>query len=167
MPNIPVPHPPPDPASGIHRSVPFVYVADIDRSLAFYSLLGFRAREVMRDPDGRPNWAWAETAPGGSRGVVAQIMFSRTWRPIFPDDQDIFFYMYTLDLQRLRQHLLANNILDGGSPTNWETPEGTPRATNTLFAIHHPPYMPAGEFRLHDPDGYCILIGELDEPTHE
>ena len=62
----------------VHRSVPFIYVADVERSLAFYALLGFEAREIMRDhpePDpaagaarpGRANWAWAQTPPGGSR----------------------------------------------------------------------------------------------------
>ncbi len=150
----------------VHRCVPFVYVADIETSLAFYALLGFEAREIMRDPDGRPNWAWAETRQGGSRGSLAQLMFSRSWRPIVPDHQDIFFYMYTLDLLALRQHLLAHGVRDGGGPTDWETPKGSPRAANTLFAIHHPAYMPSGEFRIHDPDAYCILLGQLDEPFH-
>ncbi len=151
---------------GVHRCVPFVYVADIEATLGFYALLGFESCEVLRDPDGRANWAWAQTPPGGSCGVVAQIMFSRTWRPIVPAQQDMFFYMYTLDLRGLRSHLLAHGVRDGGGATAWDLPEGAPRAARTLFAIHHPPYMPAGEFRLHDPDGYCILVGELDEPVH-
>ncbi len=150
----------------IHRSVPFIYVSDIDATLAFYALLGFECREIMRDPDGRPNWAWAQTKPGGSRASVAQLMFSRTWRPIVPAHQDIFLYMYTLDLAGLRQHLLHNAVRDGGGATAWDLPPGSPRLARTLFAIHHPPYMPAGEFRLHDPDAYCILIGQLDEPVH-
>ncbi len=153
--------------AAVHRLVPFVYVAGIESTLAFYSLLGFAAREILRDADGRPNWAWVETRPGGTRGVVAQLMFSRTWRPIVPGQQDIFFYMYTLDLSALRRRLLSNGVNDGGGPTAWDLPEGTPRAARTLFAIHHPPYMPAGEMRVHDPDGYCILIGQLDEPIHE
>lgn len=151
----------------VHRSVPFVYVADIETTLTFYALLGFETCEIMRDPDGRPNWAWVQTGPGGSRGVVAQLMFSRTWRPIVPGNQDMFLYMYTLNLQSLRRHLLAHGVRDGGGPTDWETPERGPRLTNALFAIHHPPYMPAGEFRIHDPDGYCILVGQLDEPIHD
>ena len=151
----------------VHRVVPFVYVTDIETTLRFYALLGVEMRSILRDPDGRSNWAWAETKPGGSRDIIAQLMFSRTWRPIVPGNQDMFFYMYTLDLLALRRHLLVNGVRDGGGPTDWETPEGASRATSTLFAIHHPSYMPAGEFRIHDPDGYCILVGQLDEPIHE
>ena len=158
---------PNDDQARVHRVVPFVYVADIEATLRFYALLGFEMRSILRDQDGRASWAWAETKRGGSRGVVAQLMFSRTWRPIVPGNQDMFFYMYTLDLHALRRHLLAHGVRDGGGPTDWETPEGAARATSTLFAIQHPPYMPAGEFRLHDPDGYCILVGQLDEPIHE
>ncbi|MCC6968685.1 MAG: hypothetical protein IT434_00550 [Phycisphaerales bacterium] len=150
----------------VHRSVPFIYVADIDATCAFYALLGFETLEILRDADGRPNWAWAQTKSGGSRSVVAQLMFSRTWRPILPGNQDIFLYMYSLDLPGLRRHLLDAGVRDGGDATAWDLPAGSPRAARTLFAIHHPPYMPAGEFRLHDPDGYCILVGELDEPVH-
>lgn len=150
----------------IHRLVPFVYVTDINATLAFYALLGFAVREILRDADGGPNWAWAETRPGGTRGVVAQLMFSRTWRPIVPGRQDIFFYMYTLDLSALRRRLLSEGVNDGGGANAWDVPEEVPRATRTLFAIHYPPYMPAGEMRVHDPDGYCILVGQLDEPIH-
>jgi hypothetical protein len=31
--------------------------------------------------------------------------------------------------------------------------------------IEHPFYMPAGEFRTADPDGYVLLIGQLDAPA--
>jgi hypothetical protein len=30
-------------------------------------------------------------------------------------------------------------------------------------AIEHPFYMPSGEFRLFDPDGYVLLVGQLDK----
>ena len=29
-------------------------------------------------------------------------------------------------------------------------------------AVEHPFYMPAGEIRLEDPDGYVLLVGQLD-----
>lgn len=145
-----------------HRLVPFVYVADVRTSLEFYGLLGFVTRSTLRDNDGRVNWAWAET-PGPRK---AQLMFSRTWRPIVPGHQDIFFYVYTLNLRTLRDHLLAHGVQDGGPAHASEPAAGEPPRTRTLFAVHHPPYMPQGEFRLHDPDGYCLLIGQLDEPVH-
>lgn len=32
----------------------------------------------------------------------------------------------------------------------------------TVSLITHPPYMPEGEFRIDDPDGYCLLVGQSD-----
>jgi hypothetical protein len=29
--------------------------------------------------------------------------------------------------------------------------------------FQHPFYMPAGEFRAIDPDGYVLLVGQLDD----
>jgi hypothetical protein len=29
--------------------------------------------------------------------------------------------------------------------------------------IHHPHYMPAGEIRVVDPDGYVLLVGQLGD----
>lgn len=165
--------PGPDPAvsaaacpSPAHRLVPFVYVADVEATLAFYALLGFACRSILRDADGRASWAWAETTAAALHRGRAQVMFSRAWRPIVPGNQDIFFYLHTLNLKFLREHLLANGVRDGGGPTAWETAPGVERATRTLFGIHHPVYMPGGEFRVHDPDGYCLMIGQLDEPVH-
>jgi hypothetical protein len=31
--------------------------------------------------------------------------------------------------------------------------------------ITRPFYMPAGEFRLEDPDGYVLLVGQLDDAS--
>jgi len=31
-----------------------------------------------------------------------------------------------------------------------------------VSAITHPAYMPKGEVRVDDPDGYCLLIGQVD-----
>ena len=32
-----------------------------------------------------------------------------------------------------------------------------------IFSLTRPFYMPNGEVRVHDPDGYCLLIGQLSE----
>lgn len=29
-----------------------------------------------------------------------------------------------------------------------------------VFGLVHPKYMPAGEFHIHDPDGYSVLVGQ-------
>ena len=31
--------------------------------------------------------------------------------------------------------------------------------------ISYPSYMPEGEFRIDDPDGYCLLVGQSDEAS--
>ena len=152
--------------SPAHRLVPFMYVADVEATLAFYALLGFECRSILRDKDGCANWAWAETTSAALHRGRAQVMFSRTGRPIVPGNQDIFFYLHSLNLKFLREHLLASGVKDGGAATVWEVPGGVERARRTLFGIQYPVYMPGGEFRVHDPDGYCVLIGQLDEPVH-
>jgi hypothetical protein len=32
----------------------------------------------------------------------------------------------------------------------------------TVSEVTYPPYMPKGEVRVDDPDGYCLLIGQED-----
>jgi hypothetical protein len=54
---------------------------------------------------------------------------------------------------------LAGGLRDAGTYTGAATPSDGPR---TVFAISHPSHMPAGELRIADPDGYVILIGQLN-----
>jgi hypothetical protein len=72
--------------------------------------------------------------------------------------QGVLFYLYCDDVAALRVHLLACGVRDAGKlggPMKAE-PKGV------LFEITHPEYMPAGELRVHDPDGYCLLIGQRE-----
>ncbi len=66
--------------------------------------------------------------------------------------------MYIDDLRALRRHLLAGGIRDGGHYPGQHRPGDGPR---TVFEIAPRDYMPAGEMRIVDPDGYIILIGQL------
>ena len=63
--------------------------------------------------------------------------------PIVPSDQAVLFYCWT--------------PTPGSCMTNWQLPA-------SRGAIEHPFYMPAGEFRTFDPDGYVLLIGQLGTP---
>ncbi len=65
--------------------------------------------------------------------------------------------MWSADLAALRAHLLASGVSDGGAFCGAPGPRPVRRV---VFTITHPGYSPGGEFRLHDPDGYCILIGQ-------
>ena len=66
--------------------------------------------------------------------------------PIDPAGQGVLFYLYSHDLPALRQQLLANGI-DAG-----EIEDGTPG--------------PSEQMQLTDPDGYVLMIAQIDEePT--
>jgi hypothetical protein len=141
----------PAPGVAVHRFIPMVHVQDVDASLAFYALLGFAPVSVLRDPAGRSFWARA-----ASRG--AEIMFSRASGPIDPTVQAVLFYMYSENVASLRTHLLASGLAEGGRYAGQAGPNDGRRV---VFETAHPSYMPAGEFRVADPDGYCILVGQI------
>lgn len=130
-----------DPISGL---VPMIHVEDIDRSAAFYRLLGF-AIGNHKPREGPTHWAWlyAPGAPEWRRGP--NLMIARTDRPSNPGAQDVLFYLYAADLPALRTMLVANGINAG--------------------AICYPEYLPQGEFGLKDPDGYTVMIAQAGAET--
>ena len=121
-----------------------IHVADVERSATFYRLLGFEIGN--REPKtGRPRWAWlyAPGAPDWRRG--ANLMLAQTGRALQPDVQDVLFYLYASDLVALRDNLLRDGLTPG--------------------EITHPEYLPKGEFRLQDPDGYRLMIAQSSDDT--
>lgn len=135
----------------VNRLVPFVHVADVGASLEFYSLLGFAAGHVLRGGDGRAFWAM-------SHSDKAEIMFAQADGPVDPAMQAVLFYMYSADVRGLRRELLERGLHDGGVFDGKAGPNGGRRV---VFEVSTPHYMPAGELRIADPDGYCILVGQL------
>ena len=113
--------------------IPYVHVANLKRSIAFYTLLGFTLVDT-HDFEGAT--VWAHLANETSR-----LFLMLADAPIDPQAQAVLFYLWTTDVGELRRHLLDNHIPVG--------------------PIGHPPYMPAGEIRLEDPDHYVLLIGQL------
>jgi catechol 2,3-dioxygenase-like lactoylglutathione lyase family enzyme len=114
--------------------IPFVQVADVNRSIAFYELLGFAVTDTYAH-DGELDFAALE---GGS----ARTMLVRAGGPIDPRQQKVRFYLYTEDLDALRSHLIGNGISAG------PIVDGTPG--------------PRREMTVRDPDGYCLMIAEID-----
>ncbi len=135
----------------VNRLVPFVHVADVQASLAFYALLGFTPQSIMKDPGGCAVWALAQSGTG-------EIMFALASGPVDASQQAVLFYMYSENVGALRRHLLATGVRDGGNYSGAASPSDGPRM---VFEVAHPHYMPAGEIRVADPDGYCILVGQL------
>lgn len=124
-------------------STPLLHVADVERSLRFYSLLGFQTVDVEFNDD---ILIWARShCEGGA------VMFLRTDEDEREPSRDvhdrILLYLYTEDLPAFRSQLIATGI-DTGS-------------------INYPPYMPSGEICLSDPDGYVVLIGHWSDREHE
>ena len=127
---------PPSPVTGL---VPFAHVADVGRSVAFYRLLGFEVNDTFA-PDGTLHWAWLESEK-------AALMVARADAPIEPREQAVLFYLYAHDLAGLRDHLVAHGVTPGPG----EIIDGSPG--------------PRQEMRVTDPDGYCLMIAQIDDET--
>ena len=110
-------------------STPMLHATDIERSLAFYELLGL----VTVDTDGGKPLGWARAhCEGGA------LMFLRAEHPVDPAVQGVMLYMYSPDLLALHAELQRSGV---AAPP-----------------ISYPGYMPSGEMQLRDPDGYSVIV---------
>jgi hypothetical protein len=112
------------------------HAQDVQRSADFYRLLGMEVRGSLHDPFG--GLRWADLAFGNAR-----LMLARASGPIVAGDQAVLFYFYSQNLVGLREQLIAKSV--------------------TVSEITYPDYMPEGEMRLEDPDGYVLLVGQSDQ----
>lgn len=124
--------------------VPMLHVADIDSSVAFYRLLGFEIGNRV-PPTGPMEWAWlyAPDAADWKRGP--NLMVARSERPLDSEAQEVLFYLYAADMAGLRGRLVAAGI--------------------TATEVDYPEYLPEGEFRVTDPDGYTLMIAQAGKDT--
>lgn len=129
------------------------HVVDVEMSVRFYEKLGFTANERFTHA-GVTNWA--SLSSGG-----AMLMLARASGPVVPEDQAILFYLYCDDLQGLRTHLLSLGVINAGAFTGCANEVTANKGRSVLYDITRPHYMPAGEMRVADPDGYCLLVGQL------
>jgi catechol 2,3-dioxygenase-like lactoylglutathione lyase family enzyme len=119
----------------VFGSIPLARVADVQRSVDFYRLLGMEVRGSLRNSSGELQWVSLACEH-------AELMFSRASEPVIPSQQAVLFYLYSPDLIALREHLIANGV--------------------NVSEITHPEYMTKGEICLEDPDGYVLLIGQAE-----
>ncbi|PYQ35500.1 MAG: hypothetical protein DMF55_07240 [Acidobacteria bacterium] len=112
--------------------VPFAHVSSVPRSILFYRKLGFEVGNTFV-PSGEtePAWAWLESDR-------AQLMLARASAPVLADQQAVLFYVYVDDVAAARSALAEAGVSVG--------------------EIERPFYAPRGEFRVHDPDGYVLMI---------
>jgi catechol 2,3-dioxygenase-like lactoylglutathione lyase family enzyme len=119
----------------IDSLIAYAHVEDVDRSVAFYRRLGLEV-ENTHAPEGRLAWAFM------TRGD-AKLMLALADGPIDAGGQAVLFYCWTRDVRALHDELTAAGLEVG--------------------PVTHPFYMPAGELRVEDPDGYVVLVGQLGE----
>ena len=125
---------PSPPEQRVNRLVPFVHVEDVERSVAFYYHLGFIVESVYKYK-GRPVWA-------ALRSEEAELMVSTDGESVDPAGQGVLFSLYSSNLAALREQLLADGIDVG------EIADGTPG--------------PRQEMRLTDPDGYVLMVAQVE-----
>lgn len=114
--------------------VAFAHVADVERSIRFYADLGFRvANSVVPKGSEKPTWAWLQSGE-------ASLMIAQASGPIDAQQQAVLFYLYYENIAQTRAALLALGHRPG--------------------EIGYPFYMPGGECRLHDPDGYVLMLAQ-------
>jgi catechol 2,3-dioxygenase-like lactoylglutathione lyase family enzyme/ketosteroid isomerase-like protein len=121
-------------ADAAHRPeglIPFVHVADIERSIAFYETLGFEVADT-HSHEGRRDWA-------AMRAGRAELMLAQG-HPVDAAAQGVLFYLYSPDLAALRETLV--------------------RAGVAVTAIGDGSPGPREEMRVVDPDGYCLMIAQ-------
>jgi catechol 2,3-dioxygenase-like lactoylglutathione lyase family enzyme len=116
----------------VEALVPLAHVRDVERSIAFYTRLGFEVGNTHVPEGARaPVWAWL-------RRGRAQLMLGQAGEPVEPERQAVLFYLYCADVEGFRAALLQAGLEAG--------------------EIKHPFWAPRGEFRLEDPDGYVLMI---------
>jgi hypothetical protein len=115
--------------------VAFAHVADVARSIRFYSDLGFRvASQVVPDGRSTPSWAWLESEK-------ASLMVGLASGKIEASRQAVLFYLYYDDIRQTHAALVELGHRPG--------------------KIEYPFYMPGGECRLIDPDGYVLMLAQI------
>jgi catechol 2,3-dioxygenase-like lactoylglutathione lyase family enzyme len=131
-------------AAPVSALVPMLHVADVERSVEFYRLLGFEVGNYV-PPIGIKEWVWlyAPRVADWKRGP--NLMLTRSRCAIDGQAQEALFYFYARDLGSLHSTLVANGV--------------------AATEITYPEYLPAGEFRIEDPDGYTLMIAQSAADT--
>lgn len=125
--------------------IAMIFVSDIDRSAAFYRLLGFEIGNYVPRGAERKEWAWLYSPAAGDwkRGPNLMLTATETRRSGKPDG--VLLYLYAADLPLLRGKLLGAGLRPGD--------------------IKYPDYLPDGEMCLEDPDGYTLMIAQSTDET--
>lgn len=133
-----------DPYVPIDALIAYAHVADVHRSADFYRLLGLEV-ESSHEVEGTLVWALLVGAGERPGQTGARLMLAQASGPVDAAAQAVLFYCWAPDVQGLHDELAAAGVHVGD--------------------IAHPFYMPAGELRIEDPDGYVVLVGQLGDAS--
>lgn len=115
--------------------VAFVHVASVERSIKFYADLGFNVlNTVVPNGQSTPVWAWLESEK-------ANLMIGLADGPVDASQQAVLFYLYFDNIKQTHAALTSLGHAPG--------------------EIKYPFYMPGGECRLVDPDGYVLMLAQI------
>jgi hypothetical protein len=131
-------------AAAITGLVPMIQVQEMDRSIAFYRLLGFEVGNYV-PREGPVHWAWLYSPAAGDWKRGPNLMLTRSECAVDADAQEVLFYLYATDLPVTRAMLLEHGF--------------------RVSEITYPEYLPEGECRASDPDGYTLMIAQATMNT--
>jgi catechol 2,3-dioxygenase-like lactoylglutathione lyase family enzyme len=119
----------------------YAHVADVQQSIDFYRRFGLEVRN-SHEQAGALVWAFVTSPADEPNEAGARLMLALADGPVDASQQAVLFYCWSPDVRALRDELREAGIAAG--------------------EIEHPFYMPAGELRVIDPDGYVVLVGQLN-----
>jgi catechol 2,3-dioxygenase-like lactoylglutathione lyase family enzyme len=125
----------------IHGLTAYAHVADVRRSVDFYRRFGLEVRN-SHEAKGMLVWAFVTSPADEPNEAGARLMLALADGPVDAAQQAVLFYCWSRDARALHHELREAGIAVG--------------------EIERPFYMPAGEFRVIDPDGYVVLVGQLN-----
>ena len=115
--------------------VPMLSVADVERSIAFYTHLGFEVANTFAcEGETKPSWAWLQSRD------AALMLSAQPGSTV--SKHTVLFYFYAENVAVARESLVEAGLNPGPITT--------------------PFYAPHGEFELVDPDGYIVMVSHAD-----
>jgi catechol 2,3-dioxygenase-like lactoylglutathione lyase family enzyme len=110
----------------------YAQVVDVQRSIGFYRRLGLEVRNGHEEDDTLV-WAFVTSPAVDPNEAGARLMLAQADGPVDASQQAVLFYCWSPAVEALHAELREAGI--------------------ALGEIEYPFYMPAGEFRMVDPDG--------------
>ncbi|MBS1804796.1 MAG: VOC family protein [Acidobacteria bacterium] len=126
--------------------VAMVRVANVMESANFYRHLGFEiGNAVPHEPPHNWIWLFQPRSPNWKTGANLMLVSGEVPGTTAGRQHTVLFYLYARDMKALREELLSKGY--------------------AASEITYPGYLPEGEFRVDDPDGYTLMIAQSGHDT--